>query len=227
MPPTTPRPRVVRRVCRAPPSTTATTPPTTATPVRRCTVDHDRRPPTRRRRRSPVQRPRSRGTTGNRSPARRADGRQVCLVGPAGGTGEVFQRGSAEADPHQDRAVGRHRRPPRRRRGVWNAARLASAINGTQLVPDASVGDRARRRVIQSAPTVQQPNFTGSVQITGKLQRSRGAQPGPGAQQRRAARSSSRPQAVADRVADARPGLAARRRWIAGLVGVGLVLDRS
>ncbi len=54
-------------------------------------------------------------------------------------------------------------------RGVWNT--LASeCFNGSELCPTRQLAIELDGEVI-SAPTVQQPNFTDSVQITGKLQR--------------------------------------------------------
>ena len=71
---------------------------------------------------------------------------RCCLVGPAGGTGEVFERGSAEAGHRPpDRTVDRHRRPARRRAGDLEHARPA-VLQRPVDVPVASVGDRARRR---------------------------------------------------------------------------------
>ncbi len=93
---------------------------------------------------------------------------QVCLVGPAGGTGEVFARGSASPNISSQtgqwvvnvdlRADGQV---------LWNS--LASqCFNGTSVCPSRQLAIVLDGE-IQSAPTVQTPNFPGNVQISGSF----------------------------------------------------------
>ena len=91
---------------------------------------------------------------------------QSCLVGPSGGTGEVFEQGSASStinpqtgqwvvnvDLRSDGQV------------VWN--QLASTcFNAGAECPSRQLAI-VLDDVIQSAPTVQTPDFPGSVQISG------------------------------------------------------------
>jgi preprotein translocase subunit SecD len=103
-----------------------------------------------------------------------ADGTEACLVGPAAGTGEIFERGSAEVgiDPQTGgwlvaadlRGEGE---------AQWNAI-AAECFNGAPTCPSAGVGTQGRLAivlddVIQTAPTVQQPSFSGTVQISGSF----------------------------------------------------------
>ena len=93
------------------------------------------------------------------------DAGQVCLVGPAGGTGEVFKRGSAEAglNPTGQWIVTVDLRDDGQQ--VWNAL-ATQCFNGTSTCPSQQLAI-VLDDVIQSAPTVQTANFPGSVQITG------------------------------------------------------------
>lgn len=89
-----------------------------------------------------------------------------CLVGPAGGTGEVFEQGSAGADINQQtgqwvvnvdlRSDGEI---------LWNAM-AQQCFNGTDTCPSRQLAI-VLDDVIQSAPTVQTPDFPGTVQISG------------------------------------------------------------
>jgi len=94
-----------------------------------------------------------------------ADGTQICLVGPAGGTGEVFQRGSAKAglNSQQQWIVTVDLRSDGQ--DTWNAL-ATECFNGTSVCPSHQLAI-VLDDVIQSAPTVQTPNFPGSVQISG------------------------------------------------------------
>lgn len=102
-----------------------------------------------------------------------ADGTEACLVGPAAGTGEIFERGSAEVgiDPQNGgwlvaadlRGEGEIQ---------WNAI-ATECYNGSPSCPNSAFG-RGRLAivlddVIQTAPTVQQPSFSGTVQISGSF----------------------------------------------------------
>ncbi len=89
-----------------------------------------------------------------------------CLVGPSGGTGEVFEQGSAGADINQQtgqwvvnvdlRGDGEV---------IWNAM-AQQCFNGTDACPSRQLAI-VLDDVIQSAPTVQTPDFPGTVQISG------------------------------------------------------------
>ena len=91
---------------------------------------------------------------------------QSCLVGPSGGTGEVFEQGSASStinpqtgqwvvnvDLRSDGQV------------VWNQL-AATCYSGGAECPSTQLAI-VLDDVIQSAPTVQTPDFPGSVQISG------------------------------------------------------------
>ena len=94
-----------------------------------------------------------------------ADGTQICLVGPAGGTGEVFERGSAAAglDQTQRWIVTVDLRDDGQ--ATWNAL-AQQCFNGTSTCPSRQLAI-VLDNVIQSAPTVQTPDFPGTVQISG------------------------------------------------------------
>lgn len=91
---------------------------------------------------------------------------QSCLVGASGGTGEVFQQGSATAAIDQStgqwvvnvdlRSDGQV---------VWNRL-AATCFSGSGDCPSRQLAI-VLDDVIQSAPTVQTPDFPGSVQISG------------------------------------------------------------
>ena len=91
---------------------------------------------------------------------------QLCLVGPSGGTGEVFSQGSASANINQNtgqwvvnvdlRSDGQV---------VWNSL-AQTCFSATPECPSSQLAI-VLDDVIQSAPTVQTPNFPGSVQISG------------------------------------------------------------
>ena len=148
------------------------------------------------------------------------DGAAEC-VGPAQGTGEVFERGSAEPtlDPSQGWGVSVDLRGGEGR-DTWNS--LASqCFNRTPTCPTQRLAI-VLDSVVQSAPTVNEPNFTDAVSITGSFTQSeaeelasvlnRGAFPVEVEAQE--ARTVS-PSAGSDSLQAA---------IIAGLVGLGLVL---
>ena len=154
----------------------------------RCTDDHhgganrdDRGPGLRRRPRPPppatARRPPPRCRSRSERPGGagqqevlpvRGDTGEVCIVGPSGGTGEVFERGSAEPSLDQVGAWGVTVDLRSDGEAAWNL--LASQCNqGDQL--------RARRASWRSCsttsssrrPSVNEPFFSGSVQITGSF----------------------------------------------------------
>lgn len=96
------------------------------------------------------------------------DARDLCLVNPAGGTGEVFARGSA-APTLEPPPVGWGVAVDLRPEGavVWNAL-AAECFNGTSLCPTRQLAI-VLDDVIQSAPTVNAPSFAGAVSITGSF----------------------------------------------------------
>jgi preprotein translocase subunit SecD len=98
------------------------------------------------------------------------DGGAEC-VGPAQGTGEVFERGSAEPtlDPAQGWGVSVDLRGGEGR-DTWNnlASQCFSRVPTCPTQRLAIVLDS----VVQSAPTVNEPNFTDSVSITGSFTQS-------------------------------------------------------
>ncbi len=118
---------------------------------------------------------------------------QQCLVGPSGGSGEVFEQGSAKAEISQENGawlvtVGLRSDG----QAVWNGL-AAQCFNRTATCPSQQLAI-VLDDVIQSAPVVQTTNFGDSVQITGSSGESetrslarvlnRGAFPVPVEQQR-------------------------------------------
>jgi preprotein translocase subunit SecD len=149
-----------------------------------------------------------------------ADGAQICLVGAAGGTGEVFQRGSAKAGLNQNQAwiVTVDLRDDGQ--ATWNAL-AQQCFNGAPTFPSHQLAI-VLDNVIQSAPTVQTPDFPGSVQISGSFTESevrslarvlnRGAFPVSIVQQR------------VETVSPTAGESALRAAVIAGLIGVAIML---
>ncbi len=148
------------------------------------------------------------------------DGGAECL-GPVQGTGEVFERGSAEPtlDPAQGWGVSVDLRGGEGR-DTWNS--LANqCFNRAPTCPTQRLAI-VLDSVVQSAPTVNEPNFTDSVSITGNFAQSeaeelsavlnRGAFP-------------VEVEAQEARTVSASAGTDAMRAGIiAGLVGLALVL---
>jgi preprotein translocase subunit SecD len=88
-----------------------------------------------------------------------------CVVGPPGGTGEVFGRGSARADLDPQSGWVVVTTLTDSGKDAWNA--LAFECNqGLETCPSRQLAI-VLDNVIQSAPVVQQPNFPDNVQITG------------------------------------------------------------
>jgi preprotein translocase subunit SecD len=149
-----------------------------------------------------------------------ADGTQICLVGPAGGTGEVFERGSAAAglDQTQRWIVTVDLRDDGQ--VTWNAL-AQQCFNGTSTCPSHQLAI-VLDNVIQSAPTVQTPDFPGTVQISGAFSETevrslarvlnRGAFPVSVVQQR------------VETVSPTAGQSALEAAVIAGLIGVAIVL---
>jgi len=151
----------------------------------------------------------------------RADGLGECAVGAVGGTGEVFSQGSAAAtiDTRNGQwVVNVDLRPDGQ--AIWNnlAQQCFSGAGDCPSQQLAIVLDD----VIQSAPTVQTPDFPGSVQISGAFSEdevrslarvlNRGAFPVPVEQQRVETVSATAGQDSLDAAV------------IAGLIGVAIML---
>lgn len=101
------------------------------------------------------------------------DGNALC-VGPAQGTGEVFSRGSAETTSHTGWGVSVGLRGDGQ--AIWNDL-AAQCYNTTPTCPSTQPGVRGQIAivldgVIQSAPQVNQTNFTDGVAISGSFTRS-------------------------------------------------------
>jgi preprotein translocase subunit SecD len=101
------------------------------------------------------------------------DGNALC-VGPAQGTGEVFVRGSAETTGHTGWGVSVDLRGDGQ--AVWNNL-AAQCYNTAPTCPSTQPGLRGQIAivldgVIQSAPQVNQTNFTDGVAISGSFTRS-------------------------------------------------------
>jgi preprotein translocase subunit SecD len=100
------------------------------------------------------------------------DGSVLC-VGPAQGTGEVFEKGSAQLTGDQGWGVAVDLRGDGQ--ATWN--NLASqCYNAAPTCPSTQPGLRGQiaivlDSIVQSAPQVNQPNFTDSVAITGDFSR--------------------------------------------------------
>ena len=92
----------------------------------------------------------------------------TCLVGPPGGTGEVFARNSANVELDQQRGWSVVVSLSGAGEGAWN--QLASeCFNGLGSCPSRQLAI-VLDGVIQSAPTVQEPSFQGEVSISGNFQ---------------------------------------------------------
>jgi preprotein translocase subunit SecD len=150
----------------------------------------------------------------------KARGGSFCKVGPAGGTGEVFKDdATARILSGSGWGVTVSLRGGSKGEGVWNA--LASeCFNATAACPTRQLAIELDGEVI-SAPTVQQANFTGSVQISGSFSESEARNLA------RVLNSGSLPVKLETQaVQTVSPTLgkdSLRAAWIAGLVGVALV----
>ncbi|MGA9278460.1 protein translocase subunit SecD [Ilumatobacter sp.] len=102
------------------------------------------------------------------------EGQPLC-VGPTDGTGEVFERQSATVDNQFGFQVNVNLRGGDGQE-TWN--RLAEqCFNGTPTCPRTTAGSNGQLaivldNVIQSAPSVNQPNFDDAVSITGNFTQS-------------------------------------------------------
>ncbi len=150
----------------------------------------------------------------------KARGGSFCKVGPAGGTGEVFKDdATARILSGSGWGVTVSLRGGSQGEGVWNAL-AAECFNATAACPTRQLAIELDGEVI-SAPTVQQANFTGSVQISGAFTESEARNLA------RVLNSGSLPVKLETQaVQTVSPTLgkdSLRAAWIAGIVGVGLV----
>ncbi len=150
----------------------------------------------------------------------KARGGSFCKVGPAGGTGEVFQDdATARILSGSGWGVTVSLRGGSKGEGIWNTL-AAECFNATATCPTRQLAIELDGEVI-SAPTVQQPSFTGSVQISGSFTESEARNLA------RVLNSGSLPVKLETQaVQTVSPTLgkdSLRAAWIAGLVGVGLV----
>lgn len=150
----------------------------------------------------------------------KARGGSICYVGPSGGTGEVFQDdATARILSGSGWGVTVSLRGGSSGEDVWNV--LASeCFNATATCPTRQLAIDLDGEII-SAPTVQQANFTGSVQITGSFTESEARNLA------RVLNSGSLPVRLETQaVQTVSPTLgkdSLRAAWIAGLVGIVLV----
>jgi preprotein translocase subunit SecD len=150
----------------------------------------------------------------------KARGGSFCKVGPAGGTGEVFKDdATARILSGSGWGVTVSLRGGSSGLDVWNT--LASeCFNATATCPTRQLAIELDGEVI-SAPTVQQANFTDSVQITGSFSESEARNLA------RVLNSGSLPVKLETQaVQTVSPTLgkdSLRAAWIAGIVGIGLV----
>ena len=150
----------------------------------------------------------------------KARGGSFCKVGPAGGTGEVFKDdATARILSGSGWGVTVSLRGGSNGEGVWNTL-AAECFNASATCPTRQLAIELDGEVI-SAPTVQQPSFTGSVQISGSFTESEARNLA------RVLNSGSLPVKLETQaVQTVSPTLgkdSLRAAWIAGVVGVGLV----
>ena len=147
------------------------------------------------------------------------DGGQ-CLVGAAGGTGEVFQDDATSRTLQGGRGVTVSLRGGAGGEDVWNA--LASqCFSGTEACPSRRLAIELDGEII-SAPSVNAPSFQGEVQITGNFSKAEAEDLA------RVLNSGSLPVRLETQaVQNVSPSLgkdSLNAAVIAGIVGVGLVL---
>jgi preprotein translocase subunit SecD len=147
------------------------------------------------------------------------DGAQ-CLVGPSGGSGQVFSRDSAKVELTQQQGWTVVVSLSGSGESAWNA--LASeCYNGTQACPTKQLAI-VLDDVIQSYPVVREPVFSGDVSISGSFKE------GEARSLARVLNRGAFPAKVnAQRVETVSPTLgkdSLRASLFAGLVGVGLLV---
>jgi preprotein translocase subunit SecD len=150
-----------------------------------------------------------------------ARGGSICKVGPSGGTGEVFKDdATARILSGTGWGVTVSLRGGASGEGVWNTL-AAECYNASATCPTRQLAIVLDGEVI-SAPTVQQPSFSGSVEISGQFSESEARNLA------RVLNSGSLPVKLeTEAVQTVSPTLgkdSLHAAVIAGLVGVGLVL---
>jgi preprotein translocase subunit SecD len=143
-----------------------------------------------------------------------------CLVGPAGGTGEVFEDDATARTQSGGRAVTVSLRGGASGEDIWNAL-ARQCFSGTEACPSRRLAIELDGEIV-SAPSVNEPTFRGEVQITGDFTKAEAESLA------RVLNSGSLPVRLAtEAVQNVSPSLgkdSLRAAVIAGLVGVGLVL---
>jgi preprotein translocase subunit SecD len=143
-----------------------------------------------------------------------------CIVGPAGGTGEVFEDDATARTLQGGRGVTVSLRGGSTGEDVWNAL-AQQCFSGTEACPSRRLAIELDGEIV-SAPTVNEANFQGEVQITGDFSKSEAEELA------RVLNSGSLPVRLETQaVQNVSPTLgkdSLRAAVIAGIVGVGLVL---
>jgi preprotein translocase subunit SecD len=153
-----------------PAQTPTTTPPTTTPPTTAPATTPGSTVPGGTTTTLPVSGPAGATSQDGQTVLRHIDGSQ-CLVGPAGGSGQdIFSRDSAKVELSQQRGwevvVGLSGSGE----SAWNAL-ATECFNGTSACPSKQLAI-VLDDVIQSAPVVQTPTFSGDVSITGNFKES-------------------------------------------------------
>lgn len=150
----------------------------------------------------------------------KGDAAVYCQVGPAQGTGEVFSDTAAARVLSGGWGVTVDLRDGSAGLDVWNAI-AAQCFNRSEACPTGQLGIELDG-TIQSAPTMNQANFTSGVEITGDFSES------DARNLARVLNSGALPvQLQLESVENVSPTLgkdSLRAAWLSGLVGVGLVL---
>lgn len=150
----------------------------------------------------------------------KGDAPVYCQVGPAQGTGEVFSDTASARVLSGGWGVTVDLRDGAAGLDIWNSI-AAQCFNRTEACPTGQLGIELDG-TIQSAPTMNQANFTSGVEITGDFSES------DARNLARVLNSGAIPvQLQLESVENVSPTLgkdSLRAAWISGLVGVGLVL---
>jgi len=150
----------------------------------------------------------------------KGDAPVYCQVGPAQGTGEVFSDSASARVLSGGWGVTVDLRSGADGLDIWNSI-AAQCFNRTEACPTGQLGIELDG-TIQSAPSMNQANFTSGVEITGDFSE------GDARNLARVLNSGAIPvQLQLESVENVSPTLgkdSLRAAWISGLVGVGLVL---
>ena len=150
----------------------------------------------------------------------KGDAAVYCQVGPAQGTGEVFSDSASARVIGAGWGVTVSLRDGSKGLDIWNSI-AAQCFNKTEACPTGQLGIELDG-TIQSAPAMNQANFTSGVEITGDFSES------DARNLARVLNSGAIPvQLQLESVENVSPTLgkdSLRAAWISGLVGVGLVL---